>query len=101
MAILDKNIKIVFQTKQENDVVNWEKHACEIIRDIEIGDRTSFKVYMRNLMPIAEMDRVVCELCETINYHFDTVSKYSKDAECIAAGTNDMLLSATYYIESK
>ena len=44
MAILDKNIKIVFQTKQENDVVNWEKHACEIIRDIEIGDRTSFKV---------------------------------------------------------
>ncbi|MBR1901987.1 MAG: hypothetical protein IJ826_03305 [Bacteroidaceae bacterium] len=101
MTILDKNIKIVFQTKQENDVVTWEKHVDEIINGIECGKRTFFKVYMKNLMPIAEMDKVVCELCETINYHFDTVSKYSKDAECIAAGTNDMLLSATYYVELK
>jgi hypothetical protein len=99
MNKMDKNIKVVFQTNLEENVISWENHVNEIIDGIESGKRLTFKVYMKNLMPIKEMDNSVRELCDTINTRFDTFSKYYRNNECIAAGYTEMLASATYYIE--
>lgn len=94
-----KNIKVVFQINQEEDVITWDNHVNEIIDGIESGKRAVFKVYMKHLMPIEEMDNVVRELCDTINSRFDTISKYYRNNECIAASYSNMFSSATYYIE--
>ena len=95
----DRNIKVVFQVNLEEDVITWENHVNEIIDGVESGKKDVFKVYMKNLMPIEEMDNVVKELCDVLNYRFNTLSKYYRNDECIAAGYTDMLSSATYYIE--
>ena len=94
-----RNIKVVFQTMLEEDVISWENHVDEIINGIESGGKTSFKVYMKNLMPISEMNNVAKELCDTIKCHFNCEAKYVRHEECIAAGCTNMLVSATYYIE--
>ena len=54
---------------------------------------------MKNKMPIAEMDNVVKEVCDALDYRFKTLSKYYRSNECLAAGYTGMLSSATYYIE--
>lgn len=94
----DRNIKVIFQVNLEEDVITWENHVNEIIDGVESGKRAVFKVYMKNLMPIEEMDNVVGELCDALDYRFKTSSKYYRFNECIAAGYTDMLASATYYI---
>jgi len=93
------NIKINFQNGHEVNAISWDNRVNEIIDGIESGKRLTFKVYMKNLMPIKEMDNSVRELCDTINTRFDTFSKYYRNNECIAAGYTEMLASATYYIE--
>ena len=93
------NIKIVYQTTPEENEIPWENHFSDIIDGIDEGKKTTFKVYMKNKMPIAEMDNSVRELCDTINTRFDTFSKYYRNNECIAVGYTEMLASATYYIE--
>ena len=50
-------------------------------------------------MPIEEMDVVVRELCNALDYRFKTLSRYYRSNECIGAGYTDMLSSATYYLE--
>lgn len=95
---MDKSIKVIFQVNQEGDIITWENHVNEIIDGVESGKRTVFKVHMKNLMPIKEMDNVVRELCDALDYHFKTISKYYRSNECIAAGYTEMLASATYYI---
>ena len=52
---------------------------------------------MKNKMPIAEMDNVVKEVCDALDYSFKTLSKYYRSNECLAAGYTGMLSSATYY----
>ena len=93
------NIKVIFQTKVEKDVISWENHVNEIINGVEKGTSCKYKVYMINPMPIAEMDNVIKELCNTIEYRLNTVAKYHRDAECVAFGYLDMLSAVTYYIE--
>ena len=86
------NIKINFQNGHEVNAISWDNRVNEIIDGIESGKRLTFKVYMKNLMPIKEMDNSVRELCDTINTRY-------RNNECIAAGYTEMLASATYYIE--
>ena len=62
MNKMDKNIKVVFQTNLEEDVITWENHVNEIIDSVESRGKAVFKVYMKNLMPIKEMDNSVREL---------------------------------------
>lgn len=92
------NLIIIFQNKLKENVIAWENHVNEIIDDVESEKRTVFKVYMKNLMPIKEMDNVVREFCDVLDYHFKTISKYYKSNECIAAGYTEVLASATYNI---
>ena len=97
---MEKNIlRIKFQMKPAADAILWESHVDEIINGIKSGEQTSFKVYMKNLMPIEEMDNVAKELCDAIKYHINCEAKYVRHEECIATGYTDMLASATYYIE--
>ena len=49
-------------------------------------------------MPIKEMDNVVRELCDALDYRLKTSSKCYRSNECIAGGYTDMLASTTYYI---
>ena len=93
------NIKINFQNGHEVNAISWDNHVNEIIDSVESRGKAVFKVYMKNLMPIKEMDNSVRELCDTINTRFDTFSKYYRNNECIAVGYTEMLASATYYIE--
>ena len=96
---MEKDIlKIKFQNEPAADAILWENHVDEIINGIKSGEQTSFKVYMKNLMPIREMDSVAKELCDSIKCHFNCEAKYVRYEECIAAGYTDMLASATYYI---
>jgi hypothetical protein len=94
----DRNIKVIFQVNLEEDVITWENHVNEIIDGVESGKKGVFKVFMKNLMPIKEMDNVVRELCDALDYRLKTSSKYYRSNECIAGGYTDMLASATYYI---
>ena len=91
-------IKIVYQTTPDENAIPWENHFSDIIDGVNEGKKTIFKVYMKNKMPIAEMDNVVKEVCDALDYRFKTSSKYYRFNECIAAGYTDMLVSATYYI---
>ena len=95
----NKIVKVIFQVNLEEDVIAWEKHVDEILNGVESGEKSVFKVYMKNLMPIKEMDNVVRELCDALDYRFKTLSKYYSSNECIAAGYTEMLASATYYID--
>lgn len=92
------NIKIIYQTTPEENDIPWENHFSDIIDGIDEGKKTTFKVYIKNKMPIAEMDNVVKEVCDTLDYRLKTSSKYYRSNECIAGGYTDMLASATYYI---
>ena len=93
------NIKIVYQTTPEENTIPWKNHFSDIIDGIDEGKKTTFKVYMKNKIPIAEMDNVVKEVCDALDYRFKTLSKYYRSNECLAAGYTGMLSSATYYIE--
>ena len=92
------NIKIVYQTTPDENAIPWENHFSGIIDGINEGKKTTFKVYMKNKMPIAEMDNVVKEVCDALDYRFKTLSKYYRSNECLAAGYTEMLASVTYYI---
>ena len=58
----NKIVKVIFQVNLEEDVIAWEKHVDEILNGVESGEKSVFKVYMKNLMPIKEMDNSVREL---------------------------------------
>lgn len=94
-------IKIKFQNDNKGDALSWEDYERKIMRDLETGHVSSYKVYMKNAMPISEINGVINELCNTISYHYNYVTKSYRNEECAVAGSNDMLLSATYYIELK
>jgi len=94
-----RNIKVVYQMTPDENAIPWENHFSGIIDGINEGKKTTFKVYMNNKMPIAEMDNVVKEICETLDSRFDTISKYYRNNEYIAASYSNMISSATYYIE--
>ena len=91
-------IIIIFQSEPEEDAISWENYDNEIIDGIESGKKTVYKVYMKNPMPIIEMNNVVRELCDALDYRFKTLSKYYRSNECIAVDYTEMLASATYYI---
>ena len=57
--MVEAHIKIIFQTRLEEDVISWENHVNEIIDGIENGTGCKFKVYMINPMPITEMNNSV------------------------------------------
>lgn len=95
-----RNIKVVFQTMPEEDVISWENHVDEIINGIESGGKTSFKVYMKNLMPISEMNNVAKELCDTIKCHCKyNNTKYYRSEECVDKDYVNLFSSAKYIIE--
>ena len=95
---MDNMIKVLFTQDEKVSAISWVNHVDEIINGIESGEQDSFKVYMKKLMPIKEMDNVAKELCDTIKYHFNCEAKFIRHEECIAAGYTNMLASATYDI---
>lgn len=98
MKQIEKIIKVSFQTNLEEDVITWDDHVNEIIDGVESGEKAVFKIHIKNLMPIKEMDNVVRELCDALDNRFNCLLKYYRSNECFAAGYTELLASATYYI---
>ena len=98
---MENNIlRIKFQTKPEGKAILWESHVDEIINAIKGVEQTSFKVYMKNLMPIEEMENVAKELCDAIKYHCKyNNTKYYRSEECVDKDYVNLFSSAKYIIE--
>lgn len=95
-----RDVKVVFQTKPEEDAISWENHVDEIINGIKSGEQNSFNVYMKNPMPIGEMDNVAKELCDAIKYHCKyNNTKYYRSEECVDKDYVNLFSSAKYIIE--
>ena len=98
---MENNIlRIKFQTKPEGKAILWESHVDEIINASTGVVQNSCKVYIKNLMPIEEMENVAKELCDAIKYHCKyTETKYHRIEECIGSSYTNLLTSANYIIE--
>lgn len=92
-------MKISFDTERKDSALLFDEFEEKVMNALERHDNTSFNVYIKNLMPIREMDNVVKELCDTIKWHFNCEAKSVRHEECIAADYIDMYSSATYVIE--
>mgnify|MGYP006916060693 FL=1 len=95
-----KNIEVVFHKNPTEKNIPWKNHVEEIINGIKSGVQNSFKVYMKNLMPIEEMDNVAKELCDAIKYHCKyNNTKYYRSEECVDKDYVNLFSSAKYIIE--
>ena len=74
-----KIIQLFYQTILTEGSLLWEKYEFEIIKTVASSDNTSFTIFMKSPMPIEEMDNVVKELCDSLNYRFNTLSKYYRN----------------------
>ena len=96
--------KIVFTGKGESDALELEeldKVVNDIIKD---GKNHSVKVHLSNPMPSEELDNVVRELCQKIEFESDYRTTVSREEECIGEKAYQGviitgLVSAIYYIE--
>lgn len=91
-------IKIVFSTKS-NDDIPWCGYEQEIMNGIH-ANKQSYIVSIKNCMPISELNNIIQELCNKIEYKLGYITKHYHNDECF---TNDSynISEITYYIELK
>ena len=71
-------IKIEFTRKEESDALKWDDLEKVVFDKIKDDMNHSFHVIMKNPMPSEELDNVVRELCQRIEFEGDyrtTVSR--------------------------
>lgn len=93
------SIKISFNNPPKEDALPFDEFEEKVINVLEKNDNTSFNVYIKNRMPIIELDRIVDELCKRIEYKMGCKTNTVHINECIASGYIDMYSGATYVIE--
>lgn len=99
-----QSIKIEFTGKGEKDALKWDVFERVLIDSIKDGRNHSVKVFLSNPMPSEELDNVVRELCQRIEFEGDYRTTVSREEECSGEKAyQDVfisgLLSAIYYIE--
>lgn len=47
-------------------------------------EKELYLIYIKHFIPIKEMDNVVRELCDALDYRFKTLSKNFRSNECLA-----------------
>lgn len=97
-------IKIEFTGKEESDALKWKDLEKVVFDKIKDGRNHSVKVLLSNPMPSEELDNVVRELCQRIEFEGDYRTTVSREEECSGEKAyQDVfisgLLSAIYYIE--
>ena len=95
----NRNVILKFDTKHEEDAVNFDKFTDEVVRKLGVNKNSKVKVFIKNKIDVREMNRIVEELCDIIKYKFSYIVKYSRQDEHIAKDSSDILLSVTYCIE--
>lgn len=97
-------IKIEFTRKEESDALKWDDLEKDVIDKIKDDMNHSFHVIMKNPMPSEELDNVVRELCQRIEFEGDYRTTVSREEECFGEKAYQSvfisgLVSAIYYIE--
>lgn len=99
-----QSIKIVFTGKEERNVLELEDLEKVVIGNIKDGKNHSVKVHLSNPMPSEELDNVVRELCNKIEFEGDYRTTVTREDECLGEKEHQGvyifgLVSAIYYIE--
>lgn len=100
-----QSIKIYFTGKEESDALELEELDKVVNGIIKDGKNHSVKVHLSNPMPSEELDKVVRELCQKIEFESDYRTAVSRDDECFGEKEHQEglfisgLVSAIYYIE--
>ncbi|MDY6294428.1 MAG: hypothetical protein SPL78_10060 [Bacteroidales bacterium] len=93
-------IKIVFSNKYEENALSFEEFENAVIDAIKDCKKASFRVFLRNPMPLSEFNSVVSELCGKIKPIHGNIVNFSRNNECFGEKNNlSGIVSATYYIE--
>ena len=97
-------LKIVFTGKKDGDALKLEDLEKDVIDKIKDDMNHSFHVIMKNPMPSEELDNVVRELCQRIEFEGDYRTTVSREEECFGEKAYQSvfisgLVSAIYYIE--
>lgn len=93
-------IKIVFSNKYEENALSFEEFENAVIDAIKYCKKASFRVFLRNPMPLSELNSVVSELCDKIKPIHGNIVNFSRNNECFGEKNNlSGIVSATYYIE--
>ena len=104
---LDMNyqiFKIKFTGKEESDALKWEDLERVVFDKIKYGRNHSVKVLLSNPMPSEELNDVVRELCNKIEFERDYRTNVSREDECYGEREHQGvfisgLVSAIYYLE--
>lgn len=97
-------IKIEFTRKEESDALKWDDLEKVVFDKIKDGRNHSVKGFLSNPMPSEELDNVVRELCQRIEFEGDYRTTVSREEECFGEKAYQSvfisgLVSAIYYIE--
>lgn len=97
-------LKIEFLGKKDGDALKLEDLEKDVIDKIKDDMNHSFHVIMKNPMPSEELDNVVRELCQRIEFEGDYRTTVSREEECFGEKAYQSvfisgLVSAIYYIE--
>ena len=93
-------IKIVFSNKYEENALSFDEFENAIVDAIKDCKKVSFRVFLRNPMPLSEFNSVVRELCDKIKPIHGNIVNFSRNNECFGEKNNlSGIVSATYYIE--
>ena len=96
--------KIKFTGKEESDALKWEDLERVVFDKIKYGRTHSVKVLLSNPMPSEELNDVVRELCNKIEFERDYRTNVSREDECYGEREHQGvfisgLVSAIYYLE--
>lgn len=97
-------IKIKFTRKEESDALKWDDLEKVVFDKIKDGRNHSVKGFLSNPMPSEELDNVVRELCQRIEFEGEYKTIASREDECYGEREHQGvfisgLVSAIYYLE--
>ena len=98
------NIKIVFSNEYEGNALSFDEFENAIVDAIKDCKKVSFRVFLRNPMPLTELDNVIRELCQRIELESDFRTTVFRENECFGEKEHhgviiSGLVSAIYYVE--
>lgn len=93
-------IKIVFSNEYEENALSFDEFENAFVDALKDCKKASFNVFLRNPMPLSELNSVVRELRDKIESIHGNKVTYSRNNECVGERNNLLgVVSATYYIQ--
>ena len=97
-------IKIVFSNEYEENALTFDEFENAVVEAIKDCKKASFRVFLRNPMPLTELDNEIRELCQRIELEGDYETIAYQEDECYGEREHQGvfisgLVSAIYYLE--